>query len=256
MGNTTIIRAYNKFINLQIGSFLNNFQDKKIQLHLPRIASSQYLYFEEEGSNYRGGGQEFKRLFIHDVPYLHSRNDNDYITHVKVQESNTKLFEFIKKCVKKDIKNGKIKMVVGKKAEEWTEYFKQLIRSAEYENEYYQAFQEWPAYPSNLNYTEISSLPDSNYSGNGLLDFNKTGNSLSNLPDGGTLKPDYSLLLVFPCVILLLFLVCFINCYLEKLRARAANTSNSSCLAIIDYEHGEFCDIELRQQGPTRTNIG
>ncbi|WCR53853.1 MAG: hypothetical protein PG981_000875 [Wolbachia endosymbiont of Ctenocephalides orientis wCori] len=119
MSNTTIIKAYNKFINLQIEPFLNHFQDSKIQLHLPRIASSQYLYFEEE-SNYKRGDQEFKRLFIHDLSYLNSRNDNDYITHVKVKESNVQLFEFIKKCVKKDIKNRKIKMSVGKKAEEWT----------------------------------------------------------------------------------------------------------------------------------------
>lgn len=254
MSNTTIIKAYNKFINLQIEPFLNNFQDKKIQLHVLRTLSS--LSFMEEDDDRLDYDQELKQLFIHDSNHFSSANDNDYITHVKVEESNAELFEFIKKCVKKDIKNGEIDMEVGKKAEEWIEYLKQLIHNAECKDEYYQAFQEWPAYPSNLNYTEISSLPDSNYSGNGLLDFNKTGNSLSNLPDGGTLKPDYSLLLVFPCVILLLFLVCFINCYLEKLRARAANTSNSSCLAIIDYEHGEFCDIELRQQGPTRTNIG
>lgn len=252
MSNTTIIKAYNKFINLQIEPFLNHFQGRKIQLHLPKIASSQYLYFEEEGSNYRRGGQEFKRLFIHDLPYLHSRNDNDYITHVKVKESNAKLFEFIKKCVKKDIKNRKIKMSVGKKAEEWTEYFKQLIHNAEYKNEYYQAFQKWPAYPSNLNYTEISSLSNSNYSGSSLLDFNKTENSISNLPYGETFKSDYSLLLMFPCVILLLFLACLINCYLKKLRAQAANTSTSSCLAIIDYENGEFHDIELRQQRSMR----
>lgn len=144
-------------------------------------------------------------------------------------------------------------MNVGKKAEEWNEYFKQLIHNAEYKDEYYQAFQEWPTYDSYVNGTENNSynnLPAFHSVGkNNLSNFRYIGNN--SLPDREIFKPDYSLvLIVFPFIACLVCFVCLFNCCMKRLSNRVTSTSDSreeTEMHLVQCE--EFQDVELLQHG-------